>query len=66
MTSFFDIKDLSKKDLERIIDDSIDIKKNGCDKILKNKNSDITEQHIYNLNTALNDVVEAITCHMGA
>ena len=38
MTSFFDIKDLSKKDLERIIDDSIDIKKNGCDKILKNKN----------------------------
>ena len=29
MTSFFDIKDLSKKDLERIIDDSIDIKKNG-------------------------------------
>ncbi len=38
MTSFFDIKDLSKKDLERIIDVSIDIKKNGCDKILKNKN----------------------------
>ena len=38
MTSFFDIKDLSKKDLERIIDDSIDIKINGCDKILKNKN----------------------------
>ena len=38
MTSFFDIKDLSKKDLEGIIDDSIDIKKNGCDKILKNKN----------------------------
>ena len=38
MTSFFDIKELSKKDLERIIDDSIDIKKNGCDKILKNKN----------------------------
>jgi len=38
MTSFFDIKDLSKKDLERIIDDSIDIKKNGCSKILKNKN----------------------------
>ena len=37
MTSFFDIKDLSKKDLERIIDDSIDIKKNGCDKILNNK-----------------------------
>ena len=36
MTSFFDIKDLSKKDLERIIDVSIDIKKNGCDKILKN------------------------------
>ena len=38
MTSFLDIKDLSKKDLERIIDDTIDIKKNGCDKILKNKN----------------------------
>ena len=38
MTSFFDIKDLSKKDLERIIDHSIDIKKNGCNKILKNKN----------------------------
>ena len=38
MTSFLDIKDLSKKDLERIIDDSIDIKKNGYDKILKNKN----------------------------
>ena len=38
MTSFLDIKDLSKKDLERIIDDSIDIKKNGLDKILKNKN----------------------------
>ena len=38
MTSFFDIKDLSKKDLERIIDDSIYIKKNGSDKILKNKN----------------------------
>ena len=38
MTSFLDIKDLSKKDLERIIDDSIDIKKNGSDKILKNKN----------------------------
>ena len=37
MTSFFDIKDLSKKDLERIIVDSIDIKKNGCSKILKNK-----------------------------
>ena len=36
MTSFFDIKDLSKKDLERIIDDSIEIKKNGSDKILKN------------------------------
>ena len=38
MTSFLDIKDLSKKDLERIIDDSIDIKKNGYDKILENKN----------------------------
>ena len=38
MTSFLDIKDLSKKDLERIIDDSIEIKKNGSDKILKNKN----------------------------
>ena len=38
MTSFLDIKDLSKKDLERIIDDTIEIKKNGSDKILKNKN----------------------------
>jgi len=38
MTSFLDIKDLSKKDLIRIIDDSIEIKKNGSDKILKNKN----------------------------
>ncbi len=38
MTSFLDIKDLSKKDLERIIDDSIEIKKNGSDKILNNKN----------------------------
>ena len=38
MTSFLDIKDLSKKDLEGIIDDSIEIKKNGSDKILKNKN----------------------------
>ena len=38
MTSFLDIKDLSKKDLERIIDDSIEIKKNGFNKILKNKN----------------------------
>ena len=27
MTSFLDIKDLSKKDLEGIIDDSIEIKK---------------------------------------
>ena len=38
MTSFLDIKDLSKKDLERIVDNSIEIKKNGSDKILKNKN----------------------------
>ena len=38
MTSFLDIKDLSKNDLERIIDDSIEIKKNGSNKILKNKN----------------------------
>ena len=38
MTSFLDIKDLSKKVLERIIDDSIVIKKNGSDKILENKN----------------------------
>tara|TARA_B100000989_G_scaffold196469_1_gene148397 strand:- start:393 stop:1283 length:891 start_codon:yes stop_codon:yes gene_type:complete len=38
MTSFLDIKDLSKKDLIRIIDDSIEIKKNGSEKILKNKN----------------------------
>ena len=46
MTSFFDIKDLSKKDLERIIDDSIDIKKNGCSKILKNKNVLIVDDSI--------------------
>ena len=38
MTNFIDIKDLSKKDLERIIDDTIEIKKNGSDKFLKNKN----------------------------
>ena len=37
MTSFFDIKDLSKKDLERIIDDSIDIKKMDPTKYLKIK-----------------------------
>ena len=37
MTSFFDIKDLSKKDLERIIDDSIDIKKMDVTKYLKIK-----------------------------
>ena len=37
MTSFFDIKDLSKKDLERIIDDSIDIKKMDVAKYLKIK-----------------------------
>ena len=38
MTNFLDIKDLTKKDLERIIDHSIEIKKSGCKKILKNKN----------------------------
>ena len=37
MTSFFDIKDLSKKDLERIIDDTIDIKKMDVTKYLKIK-----------------------------
>ena len=38
MTNFLDIKDLTKKDLEGIIDHSIEIKKSGCKKILKNKN----------------------------
>ena len=38
MTNFLDIKDISKKDLEDIIDNSIEIKKSGCDLLLKNKN----------------------------
>ncbi len=38
MTNLLDIKDLSKEEIENIINYSSIIKKNGCDPILKNKN----------------------------